>query len=133
MHVVLGLGRRHVRGLDGGDLPQTGRAYRLKLAFNDFWIQPAELAAAYLERWCRWAVRSRLVPLVEFAAMVRAHRDGILRWATSRISNGVLEAIASLVRAAKGRARGYRTTENLMAMAYRVAGKLDFGCAARTK
>lgn len=106
--------------------PETGRAYRLKLAFDDFWDQPPEAAAAYLERWCRWAERSRLDPIRIFAAMVRAHWDGILRWATSRISNGILEATASLIQAAKRRARGYRTTANLIAVAYLIAGKLDF-------
>ena len=64
--------------------------------------------------------------------MVRAHWDGILRWATSRISNGVLEAIASLDQAAKRRARGHRTAD-LMAMAYLVAGKLDFSHVIHTK
>jgi len=106
--------------------PETGRAYRLKLAFEDFWDQSPEQAAAYLERWCRWAERSRLDPIRAFAGMVRSHWDGILRWATSRISNGILEATASLIQAAKRRARGYRTTQNLIAMAYLIAGKLDF-------
>ena len=94
-----------------GAYPHTGRAYRLRLALDDFWSQPPGRAAADLERWCGWASRSRLGPLVEFAAMVRAHWDGILRWASSRISNGVLEAIASLDQAAKRRARGHRTAE----------------------
>lgn len=106
--------------------PETGRAYRLKLAFDDFWQQPPAAAEAYLERWCRWAERSRIEPLRVFAAMVRAHWQGILRWATSRISNGILEATASLIQAAKRRARGYRTTANLIAIAYLISGKLDF-------
>lgn len=106
--------------------PRTGRAYRLKLAFEDFWHQPPDAAEAYLEAWCRWAERSRQEPIIEFAKLVRSHWRGILRWATSRISNGILEATASLIQAAKRRARGYRTTENLIAMAYLVAGKLDF-------
>lgn len=88
--------------------------------------QPPDAAATYLERWCRWAERSRLEPIRAFAAMVRSHWPGILRWATSRISNGILEATASLIQAAKRRARGYRTTANLIAVAYLIAGKLDF-------
>ena len=44
----------------------------------------------------------------------------------SRISNGMLEAMNSLVHAAKVRARGYRTTENFITMAYLVCGKLTF-------
>jgi len=38
----------------------------------------------------------------------------------------ILEAIGSLVQAARRRARGYRTREDLIAIAYLVAGKLDF-------
>jgi len=106
--------------------PATGRAYRLKLAFDGFWHEPPERAEAYLEAWCRWAERSRLAPILEFAKLVRGHWRGILRWATSRVSNGILEATASLIQAAKRRARGYRTTQNLIAMAYLIAGKLDF-------
>ncbi|MGI8842342.1 MAG: transposase, partial [Gemmatimonadaceae bacterium] len=53
-------------------------------------------------------------------------QDGILRWLQSRISNGILEAINSLIQAAKAKARGYRSTDNLIAMAYLLAGKLDF-------
>lgn len=61
-----------------------------------------------------------------FARSVKAHWDGVLRWFTSKVSNGILEAIGSLVQAAKRWARGYRTTENLIAIAYLVAGELDF-------
>jgi hypothetical protein len=42
--------------------------------------------------------------------------DGVLRWFTSKVSNGLLEAISSLVQATKRRARGYRTTRNLKAI-----------------
>lgn len=49
----------------------------------------------------------------------------MLRWHHSRVSNGILEPLNSHVQAAKRRARGYRTTKNLVAMAYLVAGKLN--------
>jgi hypothetical protein len=41
------------------------------------------------------------------------------------VNNGILEAMCSLIQAAKRRARGYRTTENLIAIALTL-GKLDF-------
>ncbi len=37
-----------------------------------------------------------------------------------------LEGINSLLQAAKARARGYRTTRNLLNMAYLLASHLDF-------
>lgn len=104
---------------------RTARAYSWRLAFDEFFTQPAHAAEDYLERWCRGAMRSRLQPIVAFAQTVRTNWDGVLRWHQTKISNGVLEAINSLVQAAKRRARGYRTTENLIAMTYLIAGKLE--------
>ena len=52
-------------------------------------------------------------------------RDGVLRWFTSKITNGLLEGINSLIQAAKAKARGYRTSRNLIAMVYLIAGKLE--------
>ena len=57
--------------------------------------------------------------------LVEKHRDGILAWFDSRISNGLIEGINSLVQAAKAKARGYRNRETLKAVTYMVAGKLD--------
>jgi transposase len=55
-----------------------------------------------------------------------APQHGVLRRFTSRINNGVLEAINSLVQAVKAKARGYRTVENLITIAYLLVGKLNF-------
>ena len=104
---------------------RTARAYRWRLSFDAFFDQPAALAEDYLDRWYRGAIRSRLAPIKDFAYTVGEHWDGVLRWHTTRISNGVLEGINSLVQAAKRRARGYRTTKNLIVMTYLIAGKLD--------
>jgi transposase len=60
---------------------------------------------------------------------VGEHWEGLLLQHTTRISKGVLEGINSLVQAAKRRARGYRTTTNLIAMTYLIAGKLDMASA----
>ncbi len=60
------------------------------------------------------------------ARTIREHQDGILRWFQTRVTNGLLEGINSLIQAAKAKARGYRTLNNLMVMVYLVAGKLDF-------
>ncbi len=107
----------------------TARAYRWRLSFDAFFDQPPALAEGYLDRWYRGAIRSRLGPIKDFAYTVGEHWDGVLRWHTTRISNGVLEGINSLVQAAKRRARGYRTTTNLIAMTYLIVGKLDMASA----
>ena len=105
---------------------KTALAYRIKLAFEAFWDLPPRLAATYLEKWCSWAGESGLQPVIDAAKTIRKHWDGILLWFRSRISNGMIEGINSLIQAAKARARGYRTTENFITIAYLVCGKLDF-------
>jgi hypothetical protein len=80
--------------------------------------------------WCVhpyfWATHSRLEPVKEAAYTIKRHWDGVLRWFTSKINNGILEGINSLIQAAKARARGYRTTKNLITMIYLIGGKLEF-------
>jgi len=104
----------------------TARAYRWRLGFDAFFEQPRELAEAYLERWYDGAVRSRLEPIVAFARMIGEHWEGVLRWHWTKINNGVLEGINSLVQASKRRARGYRNKKNLIAIIYLIEGRLDF-------
>ena len=105
---------------------RTALAYRIKLAFELFWDLPPRLAETYLDKWCSWAAESGLRPVIAAANTVRKHRKGILLWFRSRITNGMIEGINSLVQAAKARARGYRTTEHFITVAYLVCGKLDF-------
>lgn len=103
---------------------QTGRAYRLKLAMQDFWQTPHILADVYLREWIGWAMRSQLTPMVSLAKTIKQHEEGILRWFHNKMTNGLLEGINGLVQAAKRRARGYRNVENLIAMVYMTANKL---------
>ena len=64
--------------------------------------------------------------MIEAAKTIKRHWDGVLRWFHTRIANGILEGINSLVQAAKAKARGYRSTRNLKAIIYLIAGKLQF-------
>lgn len=105
---------------------KTARAFHLRLAFQDFYRQPHRHAEAYLKKWCNWATRSRVPAMVAAARTIRNHWNGVLRWFTSRITNGLLEGINSLIQAAKAKARGYRTSRNLIAMVYLIAGRLQF-------
>jgi len=65
-----------------------------------------------------------LEPLIRFAKTVEPHRDGILRWLQSKVSNGLLKGLSSLVHATKARARGFRSTRHFIAMIYLMHGKL---------
>jgi transposase len=107
---------------------KTARAHQIRLAFQDLYTQHPEHAEYYLKRWYFWATHSRIEPLVKVARTIRQHQNGILRWFTSRINNGILEGINSLVQAAKAKARGYRSFRNFASIIYLVAGKLDLSC-----
>ena len=118
-------GREMLDGLVTGNL-KTARAYRMRLAFQEIYTQPTRgWAELVLDRWLGWAKRCRLEPMKAVAATMMRHRDGILAWFDSRIANGLIEGINSLVQAAKAKARGYRSTRNLKAITYLIAGKLD--------
>ena len=106
---------------------KTARAYERALKFDHFYELETDSAEEYLRRWIDEVRESELEPLHEFADTLEAHWEGVLRWHLSRINNGLLEGLNSLIQAAKRRARGYRSTRNYKAMIYLVAGKLNAG------
>ena len=104
------------------------RAYELSLRFDDFYeLGDPDAAEEYLRRWMDEVHTSGLGPLIKFTRMLEDHWLGVMRWHHSRVSNGLLEGLNSLIQAAKRRARGYRTNRNYIAMIYLVAGKLQAG------
>jgi transposase len=114
-----------LRGLAGANL-KTARAYQIRLTFQDLYQQRPSAAETFLKKWYFWATHCRLPPMIEAARTIKRHWDGVLRWFHTRIANGILEGINSLVQAAKAKARGYRSTRNLKAIIYLIAGKLQF-------
>jgi len=112
---------------------KTARAYQIRLAFQELYQQDSPKQAQYLKRWYFWATHCRLPPMIDAAYTVKrpppsqgqATWNGILRWFDSKIANGMIEGINSLMQAAKAKARGYRSIRNLKAMVYLLAGKLD--------
>jgi len=105
---------------------KTARAWQIRLTFQEFYQQPSrDRAETFLKRWYFWATHSRLPPIIEAARTLKRHWNGILRWHQTRIANGILEGINSLVQAAKAKARGYRSSRNLKAMIYLIAGRLE--------
>ena len=105
---------------------KTARAYRMRLAFQEVYAQPTRgWGELFLDRWIGWVKRSRLEPMKAVAKTIERYRDGILAWFDSRIANGLIEGINSLVQAAKAKARGYRSIRNLINMTYLITGKLD--------
>lgn len=101
------------------------KAYMIKLALQFVYAATSRAEAeVLLKRWYRRAVRSRIDRIVKLAKTVKEHWDGILSYFDSRLTNGFLEGINSLIQAAKAKAQGYRNPNNLIAIAYLIAGKL---------
>ena len=105
---------------------QTVTAYQMKLSFEEFWRCPLAMAEVFLQEWVHWVRESKLQPMIEAAETIVRHWQGIIRWFQSKINNGILEGLNSIIQATKRKARGYRTMKNFIMMIYLVAGKLEF-------
>jgi len=105
---------------------KTARAWRMKERWRDIHQlarqghPPEPLYRAFIS----WARRSRLEPFKQLGATFKAHLDGILNAYTLNLSNAAAESINSLIQAAIVRARGFRSTKNLLNIIYLTAGKL---------
>lgn len=105
---------------------KTIRATHIKMNFQELYAQPKQTAEEFLKKWYFWATHSQIPQIIAAAKTVKRHWDGVLRWFETRMTNGLLEGLNSLIQAAKARARGYRSTKNFITMIYIIAGKLDF-------
>jgi len=95
------------------------RAYLLKETFlNLFDYRSHYHARRALDAWSAWAQRSRLPPFVRLARTVRRHRDGILAFIRSRLTNARLEGTNNKVRLISHRAFGFHSADPLIAMIY---------------
>jgi transposase len=106
---------------------KTVRAHNIKLSLQEFWdSQNRKEAAQYLKKWYFWATHSRLIPITEAANTVKKHWDGILNYFDSKITNGILEGINSIVQLQKRNARGFKNVLYFINMIYLKLGKLKF-------
>jgi transposase len=106
---------------------KTSKAYEIKLSLRDFWdIRDPILAQSYLKKWYFWATHSRLSPVIDKAKTFKNHWNGILNYVNTKIDNGVLEGINSLIQAAKNSSRGFRSIKNFIITIYLRLGKLQF-------
>ncbi|RKY61201.1 MAG: ISL3 family transposase, partial [Candidatus Neomarinimicrobiota bacterium] len=106
---------------------KTVRALQIREAFQAIYqAQSVQEFETLLKKWFWWATHSRIKPIQEVAHMVKRHWQGVINWKTSRISNGLLEGLNSLIQAAKSKARGYSRSKNFKIIAYLITGKLNF-------
>jgi len=106
---------------------KTMRAYNIRQAFQDIYqATTQEEFKEYLNKWYYWATHSQLTPMIKAAKTIKRHWDGIIKWYESKINNGILEGLNSVIQAAKSKARGYKTFKNYKIIIYLLTGKLDF-------
>ena len=85
--------------------------------------QPAR-ASEHLDSWSQWASRSKLKPFVRLAKTVREHKQGIVAYTETGLSNGVVEGLNNKIRLVMCRAHGFRNTAALKAMVFLCRGGL---------
>lgn len=99
---------------------KTGKAYRLKIAFQDIYNMnySKEIAELEFREWMQWAIRSKLEEFKKAAKTIGSKLEGILNYFENRLTNAVLEGTNSMIQSIKSRARGYKKIENFKAMIY---------------
>jgi len=106
---------------------KTLRAYNIRQSFQDIYqANTQDEFITYLNKWYFWATHCQLEPMVKAAKTIKRHWDGIVKWFESKINNGILEGLNSVIQAAKSKARGYKTFKNYKIIVYLLTGKLDF-------
>ncbi|MEA1920143.1 MAG: ISL3 family transposase [Campylobacterota bacterium] len=106
---------------------KTLRAYNIRQSFQEIYQAKTEDEfITYLNKWYYWATHSRLDPIIKAAKTIKRHWDGVVQWYKSKINNGILEGLNSVIQAAKSKARGYKTFKNYKIIVYLLTGKLDF-------
>jgi transposase len=107
---------------------QTGnkrlyRAYLLKETLGRAldYLQPAR-ARKLLDEWLWWASHSRLAPFVKLSKTIRRHKEGILAYIKSRLTNGLVEGLNNKVRLITRRAYGFHSAQALISMVYLCCG-----------
>ena len=109
---------------------KSARAWRQKMGLRAVYAaarehNSAERASADLSAWVSWARRCRLEPFKKLAATVRSHFAAVIRGMLDHRSNAFVEAMNGLLQQAKRAARGFRTSRNLIAIAYLRMSKLS--------
>jgi transposase len=110
----------------------TLKAYQMRLALQKIYEIPTEeKARRKLRAWCRWVRWSAgkykpaiLADMVRCATTFEREIEGILAHWQGRITNAFMEGLNSVFSAVVRKARGFRSTDNLILMLYFHAARL---------
>ena len=105
---------------------EKARAWAIKESLRDLWTYRQGAAVRrFFARWYGWAIRSRLEPVKQVARMLHRHLDGVLRYVTHPITNGVAEGLNSKIMSIKRKAGGFRNAQHFTTAIYFHCGGLD--------
>jgi transposase len=105
---------------------KTARAWALKetaMAFFDYVYEKP--ARKHFQWWYNWAVRSRLAPVKEKAAMLKRRFENIITYLRHQITNAASESLNAKIQWVKYTARGFRNKQNFINAIYFHCGRLD--------
>jgi transposase len=101
------------------------RAMNIRETFQQLYQSTSmEVFKSRLQSWYFWATHSRLNPIIKVAKTIKKHWNGILQWEKSKLNNGLLEGLNSVIQAAKRKARSYKKP-HFKIIAYLLTGKLN--------
>ncbi|MCP4605280.1 MAG: ISL3 family transposase, partial [Proteobacteria bacterium] len=99
------------------------RAYLLKESLAAVFEETSvEAAEKELKRWLSWASHSRLSPFVTIAKTIRKHKNDILAYVKTKLSNGIVEGFNNKLRMIINRAFGFHSADALTGMLFLCCG-----------
>ena len=110
-----------------GHCNKSIETYTHKLNLQNVYLaNNREEADGLMAHWLKATTASAIWQVRKFSKTVKDHLDGIMNHFDSGLTSGFVEGINSLIKSAKSKARGYRNPDNMICIAYLIAGKLDF-------
>ena len=108
---------------------KTARALK-ETAMNLYSYVYQAPARKHFQWWYGWAMRSRLAPIKEVAAMLKRRFENIITYLRHRITNATSESLNAKIQWVKYTARGFRNKQNFINAIYFHCGGLDLAPAA---
>ena len=90
--------------------------------YNYVYEKPAR---KHFQWWYQWAVRSRLQPMKDVAAMLKRRFENIITYLRHQITNAASESINAKIQWVKYTARGFRNKQNFINAIYFHCGGLE--------
>jgi transposase len=105
---------------------KTARAWAIKEHLRRLWHQPdVPTARGFFAHWHRWAIGSKLVPMIRLAEALRTKLDQIVSYCRHPITSAGCEGLNSKISSVKIRAAGFRNLERFKTAIFFYCGKLQ--------